>query len=97
MRRESDPMRNEREMVTTIANGKAYRPGLTLEEAELAAIRQPTLHVFGTADPVGSAGIWKRVAGVLRPAERAVSRRRRRPSWELRRRSGGPDYMPIAW
>jgi pimeloyl-ACP methyl ester carboxylesterase len=62
---ETHSMRHEREMVCAIVKGKSYRPGLTFEDAELAAIRQPTLHVYGTADPVGSADIWRRVAGVL--------------------------------
>lgn len=31
----------------------------------LAAIRHPTLHVFGTADPVGSADLWRRVSSRL--------------------------------
>jgi pimeloyl-ACP methyl ester carboxylesterase len=48
---------------------RAAMPGRTFEDAELAAIRQPTLHVHGTADPVGSAEIWKRVAGVLHRGE----------------------------
>lgn len=47
-------------------SSEATRIGpVTFEDAELAAIRQPTLHVYGIADPVGSADIWKRVAGVL--------------------------------
>jgi pimeloyl-ACP methyl ester carboxylesterase len=63
--RETDSMRHEREMVCAIVKGKSYRPGLTFEDAELAAIRQPMLHLYGTADPVGSADIWRRVASVL--------------------------------
>lgn len=34
-------------------------------DPELAAIRAPTLHVYGSADPVGSAELWGRVAGTL--------------------------------
>jgi pimeloyl-ACP methyl ester carboxylesterase len=45
--------------------GTSYRPGLTFEDAELAAVRQPTLHVFGTDDPIGTADLWKRVADTL--------------------------------
>ncbi len=47
------------------SRGKSYRPGLTFEDAELAAIRHSTLHVYGTADPVGSADLWKRVTRTL--------------------------------
>ena len=65
MARETDSMRQEREMVCAIVRGRSYRPGLTFEDAELAAIQSPTLHVYGTADPVGSVDIWQRVAGVL--------------------------------
>jgi pimeloyl-ACP methyl ester carboxylesterase len=52
-------------MVCAIVRGKSYRPGLTFENAELAAIQPPTLLVYGTSDPVGSVDIWKRIAGVL--------------------------------
>ena len=70
--RETDSMRHERDMVCAIVKGKSYRPGLTFDDAELAAIRQPTLHVYGTADPVGSVDVWKRVAGVLPHGELRV-------------------------
>jgi pimeloyl-ACP methyl ester carboxylesterase len=59
----TDSMRNEREMVATIVKGNAYRPTLTFDETELAAVRQPTLLVYGTADPLGSPDFW---AGVVR-------------------------------
>jgi hypothetical protein len=49
-------MRSEREMVRAIVSWRTgARPGLTFADAELAAIRQPTLRVYGTADPVGTA------------------------------------------
>jgi 2-hydroxy-6-oxonona-2,4-dienedioate hydrolase len=63
--RETDSMRHEREMVRAIVRGRSYRPGLTFDQAELATIGQPTLHVYGTADPVGSAELWARMAGML--------------------------------
>lgn len=63
--RETDSMRHERAMVCAIVKGKSYRPGLTFEDAELAAIRHSTLHVYGTADPVGSADLWKRITRTL--------------------------------
>jgi pimeloyl-ACP methyl ester carboxylesterase len=63
--RETDSMRHEREMVCAIVRGKSYRPGLTFEDADLAAVRRPTLHVYGTADPVGSADLWGRVGSRL--------------------------------
>jgi pimeloyl-ACP methyl ester carboxylesterase len=67
--RETDSMRHEREMIRAIVKGKSYRPGLTFDDAGLAAIQPPTLQVFGTADPVGSADIWQRVADVVPRAE----------------------------
>lgn len=63
--RDTDSMRHERAMVRAIAGSRGFRPGLTLEDGELARIEQPTLHVFGTADPVGSVGTWRRAAGLL--------------------------------
>jgi pimeloyl-ACP methyl ester carboxylesterase len=70
LERETDSMRHERDMVCAIVKGKSYRPGLTFDDAELAAIRQPTLHVHGTSDEtVGSAESWQRVADALRHGE----------------------------
>ena len=63
--RQTDSMRHEREMVRAIVTGTTWRPGLTFDDAELAAICHPTLHVYGTADSVGSVETWKRVAGAL--------------------------------
>jgi pimeloyl-ACP methyl ester carboxylesterase len=70
--RETSSMRHEREMVCALVNGKSYRPGLTFDDAELAAIQPPTLHVYGTADRVGSVGIWERVARTLAQGELRV-------------------------
>ena len=63
--RETDAMRHERAMVCAIVRRNSYRRGLTFEDAELAAIRHPTLHVYGTTDPVGSADLWRRVTSRL--------------------------------
>ena len=66
LERETESMRHERDMVCAIVKGKSYRPGLTFDDAELAAIRQPTLHVHGTSDEtVGPAESWQRVADTL--------------------------------
>jgi pimeloyl-ACP methyl ester carboxylesterase len=70
--RETSSMSHEREMVRAIVKGKSYRPGLTFDDAELAAIPHPTLHVYGTADPVGSTAIWTRVADALPRGELRV-------------------------
>lgn len=64
--RETDSMRNERDMVRAIVSWrKGLRPELTFADAELAAIQQPTLLVYGTADPVGTVEIWRRVVDLL--------------------------------
>jgi pimeloyl-ACP methyl ester carboxylesterase len=67
--KETDSMRNERDMVRTLVNGDQFRPGLTFEDAELAALQAPTLYVYGTADPVGTVDIWRRVTDVLPQGE----------------------------
>lgn len=58
-------MRNERSMIRALVRGKAWRPGLTFDDAELAAIQQPTLFVHGSADPTGSVELWRRIMGLL--------------------------------
>jgi pimeloyl-ACP methyl ester carboxylesterase len=65
-------MRHERGMVRAIVSGGTYRPGLTFEDAELAGIEQPTLHVFGTADHVGSVDTSRRMVGLLTQGELRV-------------------------
>ncbi len=67
--RETGAMRQERAMVRAIVQGNSYRRGLTLDEAELAAIRAPTLMIFGSADGVGSVDVWRRVTGLMTHAE----------------------------
>jgi 2-hydroxy-6-oxonona-2,4-dienedioate hydrolase len=64
--RETDSMRNERDMVRAIVSWRrGLRPELTFDDAELAAIQQPTLLIYGTADPVGTAETWKRVMNLI--------------------------------
>jgi 2-hydroxy-6-oxonona-2,4-dienedioate hydrolase len=67
--RETDSMRHERSMVRAIASPRGFRPGLTFKDAELAQLAQRTLHVFGTADPVGTPDAWRRAAGLLPQGE----------------------------
>ncbi len=64
--RNTQTLRNERAMIRdAVIRGRAWRPGVTFETAELAAIRQPLLYVIGTADPEGSVDYAKRVVGRL--------------------------------
>jgi pimeloyl-ACP methyl ester carboxylesterase len=65
MSRETDWARHERSMVRTVVARGGYAPGFVLAGTETAGIRQPTLMVYGTADPVGSVETWRRfVAGM---------------------------------
>ena len=64
--RETDSMRNERDMVRAIVSARSgLRRGLPFQESELAAIEASTLMVYGTCDPVGSTEIWRRTLGLL--------------------------------
>jgi pimeloyl-ACP methyl ester carboxylesterase len=66
-------LRHERDMVRAIVDWRhGARPGLGLTDDELAAIEHPTLHVFGTADPVGSPDVWQRMADRLPRGELQV-------------------------
>jgi pimeloyl-ACP methyl ester carboxylesterase len=71
--RNTKTLRNERAMIRdAVIRGGAWRPGLTFESAELAAIRQPLHYVIGTADPEGSVDYARRVVGMLPNAELSV-------------------------
>jgi pimeloyl-ACP methyl ester carboxylesterase len=71
--RNTETMRNERAMIRdAVIGGRGWRPGLTFEPAELAAIRQPLLYVIGTADPEGTVDYAERVVGMLPNADLRV-------------------------
>jgi pimeloyl-ACP methyl ester carboxylesterase len=72
MSRETDWARHERDMVRTIVGRHGYLPGLVLTDAEIAGVAQPTLMVYGTADPIGSIASWRRFAGRLPRGELEV-------------------------
>jgi pimeloyl-ACP methyl ester carboxylesterase len=72
MSRETDWARHERDMVRSVVGRRGYVPGFVLQDAEIARIEQPTLMVYGTADPVGSAGIWRRFVGLMPRGELEV-------------------------
>jgi pimeloyl-ACP methyl ester carboxylesterase len=67
--RDTDSTRHERAMIRAVASWRGFRPGLTFEDAELAAIRQPTLYIYGTADPVGTVDIARGAVDLLPQAE----------------------------
>jgi len=58
--RHTPSMRHERAMVQGITAGESFRPGVHLDDAALADIAQPTLMLFGTADPTGNPELWRR-------------------------------------
>ena len=58
--RHTPSMRHERAMVQGITAGEGFRPGVHLDDAALADIAQPTLMLFGTADPSGNPELWRR-------------------------------------
>lgn len=71
--RNTTTMHHERAMIRdAVIRGGAWRPGLTFEAAELAAIRLPLHYVIGTADPEGSVDFATRVVGMLPNAELSV-------------------------
>lgn len=71
--RNTETLRNERAMIRDVViHGGAWRPGLTFEPAELAAIRQPLLYVIGTADPEGTVDYAKQVVRMLPNADLRV-------------------------
>jgi pimeloyl-ACP methyl ester carboxylesterase len=55
-----------------VVRGGHWRPGVTLEDDELARIKQPVLYLWGTADPLGSADIWSRAMDALPAGELRV-------------------------
>ena len=72
MTRETDWRRHERDMVRCLVGRGGFAPGFVLADAEVAEITQPTLMVYGTADPVGSVDIWRRFVGRMPRGELAL-------------------------
>lgn len=72
MSRETDWARHERDMVRSVVGRRGYVPGLVPEDAEIARIEQPTLMVYGTADPIGSVDVWRRFVGLMPRGELEV-------------------------
>ena len=58
-------MRHERQMVRSVVEGAGWKPGLVFDDAALHAISAPTLLVHGTADPLGSVEVWRRMVDAM--------------------------------
>jgi 2-hydroxy-6-oxonona-2,4-dienedioate hydrolase len=67
--RDAPSMRHERAMVRTLVGGGRWKPGLTFDPGELAAIEQPLAWIVGSADPIRSADLWARTAKRMPRAE----------------------------
>ena len=63
----TDSMRNEREMVRAVLTDAG--PTTAFDDAELAAVTQPLLMLFGANDPFGSPDIWRDFVGHMPNAE----------------------------
>jgi pimeloyl-ACP methyl ester carboxylesterase len=63
----TDSMRNEREMVRAVLTDAG--PTTAFDDAELAAVTQPLLMLFGTDDPFGTPDIWRDFIGRMPNAE----------------------------
>ena len=63
--RDTPSMRHERAMARALRLGDAWRPGFTMEPADLADVSQPVRMIFGSADPTGTADLWRRFADQL--------------------------------
>ena len=66
--RDTRSMRHERAMIRTLVGGRRWKPGLTFDDRELGGIEPAVSWVVGTADPIGSIDLWKRVATRMRRA-----------------------------
>jgi pimeloyl-ACP methyl ester carboxylesterase len=67
--RDTPSMRNERAMTRTLVGRDRWKPGLTFADEELAAIEAPVSWVVGSADPIGSIDLWRRIATRIRHAD----------------------------
>jgi pimeloyl-ACP methyl ester carboxylesterase len=60
--RDTPSMRHERAMVRTLVGRGRWKPGLTFDDRELAAVEPPVDWIVGSADPIGSIELWQRAA-----------------------------------
>jgi 2-hydroxy-6-oxonona-2,4-dienedioate hydrolase len=65
MTRDTDWPRNERAMVQAVVSRNGFGPGLVPSDEEASSIQQPTLMIYGSADPVGAVEIWRRFIDLI--------------------------------
>lgn len=63
--RDTPALRHERGMLRTMGGWSGFAPGLVLDDERIARVDHPTLLVYGSADPLGSVAVWRRLAGLL--------------------------------
>ena len=59
-------------MARALKLGDGWRPGFTMEAADLAEVPQPVRMVFGSADPTGTPELWERFIAQLPNGELVV-------------------------
>jgi pimeloyl-ACP methyl ester carboxylesterase len=69
---ETQSLVSERNMVRALLEKNEFRPGLTLDNTDLAEVKAATLMIFGTADPTGDPRIWQRFVDQLPQAQLRV-------------------------
>ena len=62
-------MRNERDMIRALLDGKAWKEGLTFSDEELRQIDHPLLMVYGDQDATGTVQTWQRFVALMPNAE----------------------------
>jgi 2-hydroxy-6-oxonona-2,4-dienedioate hydrolase len=67
--RETGAVRWERAMVRTLVGRHGWRPGLTFDDGELAAVEAPLAWIVGRDDPIGSLDLWTGAATRMRRAQ----------------------------
>lgn len=81
--RDTPSMRHERAMARALRLGDGWRPGFTMEAADLAEVPQPVRIIFGSADPTGTPDLWRRFADQLPHGELLlVSDAGHQPWWD---------------
>lgn len=83
LQRHTRSMHHERDMVRAITGPDGFRRGITMTDADLAAIKAPTSMLFGALDPTGSPDIWRRFINAMPSGElRLIPNAGHMPWWD---------------